>query len=140
MLENFSLFALALVCFISASIYPLASEAFVVAFVINGFDKNLVFLIASIFNTLGALSTYILGLFASKFILEKYFSKSIYKIRHSKINFKKYGLFFAFFSFLPIIGDLFVLALALNKYPFLKASIFIFLGKAFRYALLIFLI
>ena len=138
MLENLSLFSLALVCFISASIYPLASEAFVVGFVLSGFDKVQVFIIASIFNTLGSVSTYILGLFGSKLILEKFFHKSLERIKNSRLNFKKYAALFAFLSFLPIFGDLFVLALALLRYPLLRAIFFIFLGKAFRYFLLIF--
>lgn len=137
MLETLSYPFLALVCFISASIYPLASEAFVVSFVLAGFDKITVFIVASLSNTLGSLSTYLLGFFASKFFLEKYLKKSIQKAEKYKKYCDKYGFLLAFFAFLPIVGDIFVLALVINKYPVLKASIFIFLGKAFRYFILL---
>ena len=60
------------------------------------------------------------------------------KIQKYDLNFKRFGAVFAFLSFLPVFGDLFVLGLGLSKYPFYKALFFITLGKAFRYGVLIY--
>lgn len=139
MLENLSYLGLFAVSFLSATLYPLASEAFVVAFVLNDFSPFLIFLVASVANTLGSLSTYALAFFGEKFLLEKYFKKSLQKAQKYHFYVKKFGAFFAFFTFLPLIGDIFALALGFAKYPFLKTCLFIALGKSVRYGFLIFI-
>jgi len=138
MFENLSFLGLFVVCFISSSLYPLASEAFVVGFVLKGFDPFMVLGVGSLGNTLGALSTYFLGYLGESFA-RKYFSKSLKRLEKWNLNVKKFGALFAFLSFLPLFGDVFVLSLALAKYPFLKAAFFIALGKFLRYAFLIFI-
>ncbi|HEH3637638.1 TPA: DedA family protein, partial [Campylobacter jejuni] len=46
---------------------------------------------------------------------------------------------FAFFTFLPLVGDLFALGLGFAKYSFLKTIFFILLGKLSRYTFIIFI-
>ncbi|TQR29040.1 DedA family protein [Campylobacter sp. MIT 99-7217] len=138
LLQNLSYGGLFLISFISATLYPLASEAFVVGFVVADFSPFWVLFIASLGNTLGSLSTYALAFFGKSLILEKYFSKPLQKLSKMNANFKKFGCFYAFLSFLPLVGDIFVLGLGLSKYSFLKATFFIALGKIFRYLVLIF--
>lgn len=137
MLESFSYLGLFAISFISASLYPLASEAFVVGFLFQGFLPFWVFFIATLGNTLGALSTYLLGFLGKSFILEKYFHKNLLRLEKMNLNFKCFGYAFAFFTFLPLIGDLFALALGLARYNIFKTILFIALGKAFRYGILI---
>lgn len=137
MLESVSYLGLFVVSFISATLYPLASEAFVVGFLLKDFNPFLVFLIASLGNALGSLSTYALARFGESLILEKYFRKALDKLSKMNANFQKYGAIYAFLTFLPLVGDVFALGLGLSKYPFLKALLFISLGKCFRYAALI---
>ncbi len=72
-------------------------------------------------------------------ILEKYFSKSLKKLENFNANFAKFGSIFAFFTFLPLVGDLFALGLGFAKYSFLKTIFFILLGKLSRYAFIIFI-
>lgn len=137
-MSDFSYLGLFAVSFISATLYPMASEAFVVGFVLGDFSPFAVFVVATCGNTLGALSTYLLAFLGENFILERYFSQSLVKLQKYSFNFKKFGAVFAFLSFLPVLGDIFVLGLGLSKYPFIKALIFITLGKAFRYGVLIY--
>lgn len=134
MFETLSYWTLFAVSFISATIYPLASEAFVAAFVAEGFSPLSVFVTASVANTLGAVTTYLLARFGAKFA-----QKSLEKLRRFRFDFNRFGWIFAFFSFLPIFGDLFVVSLGLSRYPFFKTLLFIAAGKAFRYAVLIWL-
>ncbi|MFQ6342466.1 YqaA family protein [Campylobacter sp. VTCC 70190] len=137
--DNISYLGLFIVCFLSSTLLPLASEAFVLGFVKLDFNPKLVLLIASLGNTLGSLSTYALAYLGKEKILEKYFSKSLKKLENFSINFAKFGSFFAFLSFLPLIGDIFALGLGFAKYSFVKTAIFIALGKVIRYYVLIFL-
>lgn len=139
MLESFSYIGLFGVSFISATLYPLASEAFVVTFLLKGFSPVLVLLIATFGNSLGSLSSYMIARMGESFILEKYFSKTLKKLSAMNANFQKYGFIYAFLTFLPVVGDIFALGLGLAKYSFFKTAIFIILGKGFRYALLIYM-
>ena len=131
--------ALFVASFLSATLLPLASEAFVLAFLKLEFNPALVLFIATFANALGSLSTYALAYWGKKKILEKFCSKSLKKLEKFSLNFARFGGFFAFLTFLPLIGDLFALGLGLAKYPFLRACFFITLGKFCRYASLIFL-
>lgn len=45
-------------CFLSSTLLPLASEAFVLGFIKLDFNPNLVLIVATLGNTLGSLSTY----------------------------------------------------------------------------------
>lgn len=128
------------VSFLSATLYPMASEAFVTGFLLADFSPLWVFVIATLGNTLGALSTYVLAFLGKNFIVERYFAKSLIKLQKYDFNFKKFGALFAFLSFLPVFGDIFVLGLGFVKYPFFKAVFFITLGKALRYAFIVYLV
>lgn len=127
-----------LVCFIASSIYPLASEGFVAGFIIAGYEPLLIFIIASIANTLGSLTTYGLGRLAR--INRKLNSILQKATTHPKaarfVN--KYGFLAAFLCFLPFIGDIFALLLGIYGYHYWRAIIFIALGKAARYGILIY--
>ncbi|HDZ5065084.1 TPA: DedA family protein [Campylobacter jejuni] len=137
--SNISYLGLFIVCFLSSTLLPLASEAFVLGFVKLDFNPHLVLIVATLGNTLGSLSTYTLAYFGKEKILEKYFSQSLKKLENFNANFVKFGSVFAFLSFLPLIGDLFVLGLGFAKYSFLKTIFFILLGKLSRYAFIIFI-
>lgn len=137
--SDFNYIALFSVSFISATLLPLASEAFVLAFLKLDFNPTLVLLIATFGNSLGSLSTYGLAYLGKEKILEKYFAKSLEKLEKLSLNFSSFGSIFAFLTFLPIIGDLFALGLGFAKYSFFKACIFITLGKFCRYLSIIFL-
>lgn len=151
-LETLGLLGLFGICFLSSSLYPLGSEAFVAFFATLDYSLILVWSIATLGNTLGSLSTYAIGRIGENFILGRYFSKAKEMTKRSKqeenakrltkyqkyLNFvSKYGFIGAFLSFLPFLGDVFALALGAVKYPFWKATFFIALGKGLRYYLLI---
>lgn len=137
--NDISYLGLFIVCFLSSTLLPLASEAFVIGFIKLDFNINLVLFVATLGNALGSLSTYALAFFGKEKILKKYFSKSLKKLDNFNANFVKFGSIYAFLTFLPLIGDLFALGLGFAKYSFLKSAFFIFLGKLSRYIFIIFI-
>lgn len=139
MFETFSYPMLFLASFLSSTLLPLASEAFVLAFIKFNFNPYLVLFIATLGNTLGSLSTYALAFLGKQKILEKYFSNSLKKLEKLNMNFNRFGAIFSFLSFLPIVGDIFVLGLGFAKYSLIRAIIFITLGKLSRYIFIIFI-
>ncbi|EOZ0869412.1 DedA family protein, partial [Campylobacter jejuni] len=51
--NDISYLGLFMVCFLSSTLLPLASEAFVLGFIKLDFNPNLVFIVATLGNTLG---------------------------------------------------------------------------------------
>ena len=133
---SFSYLSLAFICFLSSTIVPLGSEAFVIGFILHDFNPYLVLTIATIANTLGSLTSYAIAYFGLHNILDKFFKKSLIKAKSYQTYINKYGICLAFFIFLLFIGYVFVLALGFYRYSLIKSIIFISLGKGLRYIFL----
>lgn len=133
--ETIGLFGLFVSAFISSTIAPGGSEA-VLAYMVSEKQfiiEQLVF-IATIGNTLGALTTWLLGnLAAKKFPAEELLSEK--KQKSLKVV-KRWGSWILLFSWLPIIGDGLCFAGGWLRLPLLLSSTMIFLGKAIRYSLI----
>lgn len=137
-MEQYGLLGLFLSTFASSTILPLPSELIVATFIALHYNPWLILFIASLGNTLGSLTTYALGYFGLVKLLEKFSHFDSSRVRYFRQKSSQYGGFLAFFSFLPIFGDLFTLALGLARYNIYKAIFLITLGKTFRYAIIIF--
>jgi membrane protein YqaA with SNARE-associated domain len=119
--------------FISSTIAPGGSEAVLAYLVSEGqYPLEQLVLVATIGNTLGAMTTWGLGVLAAK----KFPLATLLSARHQKaLNVvKNRGLWALFFSWLPVLGDAFCFAGGWLKLPFLPACLVIFLGKFGRYA------
>lgn len=134
---EYGLIGLFIVCFVASTLYPLGSEVFVVGFMAMGFEPLAVWVVASLGNTLGSLSTYYLAYFGGYKVIMRFFPKAWGKITTFAPKFQKYGFAYAFFVFLPFVGDIFALALGLVQYNQILSILGIALGKMARYALLV---
>ncbi len=118
--------------FISSTIAPGGSEA-VLAYMVseNKINVDQLVLIATIGNTLGALTTWFLGyLAAKKFPTEELLAEK----KQKSLKFvKQWGIWTLFFSWLPVIGDGLCFAGGWLKLPLLVSFVVIFIGKAIRY-------
>ncbi|MCK5829108.1 MAG: DedA family protein [Methylococcales bacterium] len=131
--EAVGVFGLFVSAFISSTIAPGGSEA-VLAYMVSErqFNVEQLVIIATVGNTLGALTTWFLGsLAAKKFPAEELLSEKKQKSLHL---IKRWGSWILFFSWLPVIGDGLCFAGGWLKLPLLLSSVIIFFGKAIRYA------
>ncbi|MDD5581406.1 MAG: DedA family protein [Methylobacter sp.] len=129
------IWGLFLSAFISSTIAPGGSEAVLAYMVTTGqYQIEQLIAVASIGNTLGALTTWGLGVLAAKkfpaarFLPEKK-QKALDVVRRR-------GVWALFFSWLPIIGDALCFAGGWLKLPFLPACLIILSGKFIRYAVI----
>jgi membrane protein YqaA with SNARE-associated domain len=122
--------------FISSTIAPGGSEVVLAYMVASGLYSNQVLLIvATTGNTLGALTTYGLGMLAAKkYPLAHLLSA---KKQHALAIVEKRGVWVLFFSWLPVIGDVFCFVGGWLKLPIISVTLIILSGKLFRYALII---
>ena len=121
--------------FISSTVAPGGSEA-VLAYLVSEGHYPIVQLltVATVGNTLGAMTTWGLGVMAAKkFPVAKLLPENKQK---ALAMVQKRGIWILFFSWLPIIGDALCFAGGWLKLPLLPACLVILLGKLGRYALL----
>lgn len=137
-LESLGLLGLFFICFLASSLYPLGSEVFVVGFLALDYAWFLVWIVATLGNTLGALTTYGIGYFGDSYCL-KHFKGMRLKVHRYGKGIQKWGFIYAFLTFLPILGDMFALALGVYRYSILKSFVGVALGKGVRYLVLIIL-
>jgi membrane protein YqaA with SNARE-associated domain len=138
-MENLSLWGLFLSAFISSTIAPGGSEA-VLAYMVSqkSFSLEQLIIIASVGNTLGALTTWGLGILAAK----KYPPEALLSAekQRSVQLVQKWGYWALLFSWLPVVGDGFCFAGGWLKLPLLLSCLAIFLGKTARYCAVAYLV
>lgn len=90
-------------------------------------------LIATAGNALGGLSAYYLGRLGDYAKIEKYIGVNKEKANQYKNRLRGVGNWCAFLSFVPIIGDVLLIALGLAKASAFPVIVFMTLGKLLRY-------
>lgn len=119
--------------FLAATVVPFSSEIVFSALVYGGLDPwNCVF-VATAGNWLGGLSCYFIGKLGKIEWIEKYLRIKKEKLDKWLHSIHKYGDWFAFFSFLPGIGDAIAVASGFFRCNFWVVAISMLLGKFIRY-------
>ncbi len=134
--ESAGLWSLFLSAFISSTLLPGGSEALLLYLATQtGQNTFSLWLVASLGNTLGGITTLALGWWLAK----RYPGKAPGKKKHQAalVKARRYGSPILLFSWVPVIGDPLCFAAGWLKLPLFSAIIFIFLGKAVRYAVLL---
>ena len=118
--------------FISATLFPLGSEALFIYDINEGYNIYLLLFFATIGNSLGSIFNYFLGLKGEEYLIRKKLlsEKMILK---SKVYFDKYGFYCLLFSWLPIIGDPLTFVAGILKYDLKKFVIIVTIAKFLRY-------
>ena len=124
--------------FLAATILPISSEVVFVALLVANFDPALLLISASIGNWIGGMTNYYLGYLGKIEWIEKYFHIPLEKIQQLKEKIYNKGAYMAFFCFMPAIGDLIGFTLGFMRANPLIVNITMFLGKMFRYLILIY--
>jgi len=124
------------VSFISATLFPMGSEAVLLYDLSLGYSLFLLWLVATTGNTLGSLLNYWLGLKGEVF-LEKRGYLSGEKMQKAYRRFEKWGGWVLLLSWMPIIGDPLTFIAGVLRYDLRKFVMIVSLAKGMRYAVLI---
>ncbi len=125
--------------FISATLFPLGSEALLIYDITQGYNIYLLLFFATLGNSLGSLVNYFIGLKGEEYLVQKNYIKEKY-IKVSKKFFDKYGAFTLLFSWLPIIGDPITFIAGVLKYDIKKFIVLVVIAKFLRYLFLAYLV
>jgi membrane protein YqaA with SNARE-associated domain len=101
--------------FIAGTIVSLSSELLIIGMLLAGGDPWLCLVAATAGNGSGALVTYLMGWFAKWEWLEKWFKVKEETLVKQKSKVYKYGVWGALLSWLPVVGQLFMVALGFYK-------------------------
>ena len=136
----FPYLAMFFISFLASTLLPLGSEIFLAVFLNQGVNMFGIVLIATIGNTLGSITTYYLAYFGRFILIEKWMGVRFEKIERYSKNANRFAPIMAFFVFLPVVGDIFALALGFIRADKITTFAMIFVGKFSRYALIAFVL
>ena len=119
--------------FLAATVVPFSSEVVFSAMVFGGLDAWKCVFVATLGNWLGGMTCYYIGRLGKIEWIEKYLR--IKKERMEKFMGKlhRYGDWFAFFSFLPGVGDVIAVASGYFRCRWWIVALSMLLGKFARY-------
>jgi membrane protein YqaA with SNARE-associated domain len=124
------------VCFFSATILPLTSEGVLIAFLLSGGEPITALLVATSGNVLGGSTNYFLGRIGEPKWLRKLGVKETRIVRFENWV-KRYGVWTALLSWVPIVGDPLTIALGFFRANWWWVFLLMLLGKFLRYLLLV---
>ncbi len=132
-LFDYTLWGLFLASFLAATVVPFSSEALLAFLIANGIDAYTAVLVATAGNFLGGMSSYGIGYLGKWEWIEKYLRIKRETIGKWHSRLYKRGAVFAFFSWLPVVGDIFAVGLGLLRSNVVITALAMLAGKFTRY-------
>jgi membrane protein YqaA with SNARE-associated domain len=128
------LLGLFLASFLAATILPFSSEFVLLSMTVGPWGTPELWVVASLGNWLGGMSSYGLGRLGDPDRIARWLRTDLAKAQAWRVRLERQGAWAAWLCWLPIIGDPIAIALGLGRTHLLTTALFMFLGKALRYA------
>jgi membrane protein YqaA with SNARE-associated domain len=127
--------ALFIMSFLASTIIPLGSEWLLAALLLSGHDPVVTVAVATAGNTLGACTTYCIGLYGGPFLIGRVLRISDEARHRAERFYSRCGSWSLLLSWVPVIGDPLCLMGGMLRVGFARFSILVLFGKLARYAL-----
>ncbi len=125
-------FTLFFVAFVSATLFPMSSEGFLIYYIKTEHSALLLLIAATLGNTLGSALNYYFGLKGEEYLERKKLLKKS-KMAKAKKIFNRYGGYSLLLSWAPIIGDAITFIAGVLGYSFKKFLPIVTFAKFARY-------
>ncbi|MDD2366017.1 MAG: DedA family protein [Desulfuromonadaceae bacterium] len=119
---------------IASTLLPLGSEWLLITMLLAGYDPISTVAIATTGNYLGAVITYLIGVWGGSWLIETVLRVSPEQQERAKSYYRRFGVYSLLFSWLPVVGDPLCLAGGLLRVNFGLFSLLVGFGKFARYA------
>ena len=119
--------------FLAATVVPFSSDALLVGMLLAGVDPLSCLVSATIGNWLGGLTSYGIGWLGRWEWIERWFRVKRETLERQRSKIDRWGALLALLTWLPIVGDVFAIALGFYRLPPLKCALYMLLGKALRF-------
>jgi membrane protein YqaA with SNARE-associated domain len=119
--------------FLASTLIPLGSEWLLVLMLANGYPPAATVITATAGNTLGALTTFLVGVYGGRWLIERVLRVSEKQQERAREYYSRYGVVSLFFSWLPVIGDPICLVGGMMRINFWLFTALVASGKLLRY-------
>ena len=126
--------------FLAATILPFSSEAILGAMTLGPWSTSTLWIVASLGNWLGGMSSYGLGRLGDLDRIARWLRTDPQKAQRMHRWVERQGYWAALLTWLPIVGDPLAIALGLGKAPVVPVTLLMFIGKAARYAVVLWIL
>lgn len=124
--------------FIAATLLPMGSEVVLLGLVAAYPEASLLaWIVATLGNTLGGLTNWLLGRYFLHFQDRRWFPISATRLAQVHRLFTRYGQPTLLFSWLPVVGDGLCLAAGIARLRFINCAVWVILGKGLRYGAIV---
>lgn len=124
--------------FIAGSVFPFSSETVMVLLQVSGADPLPLFISATVGNVGGSMFNYGVGRLGKPEWRERLMPKDPQKRERQERMIQKYGAWAGVLCFIPILGSALAVMMGYMRFNPWFSLLTIFIGKAARYAILIF--
>jgi len=125
--------ALFTLSFLASTLLPLGSEWLLIMMLAKGYPAPATILTATGGNFLGAVTTYLVGVYGGRWLIERVFRVSAEQQQQAHDYYQRYGIFSLFFSWVPVIGDPLCLVGGVMRINFWLFTALVASGKLLRY-------
>lgn len=126
------------VSFLAATLLPLGSEVVLLAIIAQHPEAALgTWFWATLGNTLGGLTNWLLGRYFLAFKARRWFPLSTKQLETVQRLFTRYGQPVLLLSWLPVIGDGLCLAAGVARLKLINCVVWVMIGKGLRYVIVI---
>lgn len=120
--------------FISATLLPAQSEAVLGALLAEGSRSAILLIaVATLGNTLGAATNWLLGLYVQRFKKRRWFPAKEETLARAERWYRRWGRWSLLLSWAPVIGDALCLAAGVLREPFRSFFLIVLAAKFLRY-------
>lgn len=119
--------------FLASTIIPMSADVLLVGVLSLGGNTWICLVIATIGNWLGGLTSYWLGWLGRWDWLERWFKVKREQLEKQKKRIDRYGVWLALFTWLPIVGDLFAIALGFYRIRPQMSALYMLVGRFVRF-------
>ena len=132
-LQAYGVWGLFLGSFLAATVVPLYSDALYLGVLYAGCNLISCLIAATLGNWLGGLTSYGIGWVGRWEWIERWFHVKREKLERQRSRIDRWGIWLAFFTWLPFVGDLFAIALGFYRISPIKCALLMLLGKFLRF-------
>lgn len=132
-LQAYGVWGLFLGSFLAATVVPLYSDALYLGVLYAGCNPISCLIAATLGNWIGGLTSYGIGWVGRWEWIERWFHVKREKLERQRSRIDRWGIWLAFFTWLPFVGDLFAIALGFYRISPIKCALLMLLGKFLRF-------
>jgi len=135
-LINYGLWSLFFVSFFASTLLPLGSEWLLVVLLLQGSHPVATVTVATLGNSLGAGTNYLIGFYGGNWFIEKVLRIDTNRQQQARRWFNRYGHWSLLLAWLPVVGDPLCLVAGMLKISLLRFFLLVTTGKGLRYTFL----